>query len=88
MPGLRRYRGAVVLAAINPKNLLLVVGAVAAIAQTGASTLDQAVALAVFILIATLGVGAPVAIYYLMGHRATTIFGAKLIGDAIIALAT
>jgi threonine/homoserine/homoserine lactone efflux protein len=101
---------AVVLAAINPKNLLLVVVAAAAIAQTGASTLDQAVALAVFILIATVGVGAPVAIYYLMGHRATTILsdlrdwmvrenatvmavicliiGAKLIGDAIIALAT
>jgi len=100
---------AVLLSAINPKNLLLVVGAAAAIAQTGASTIDQAVALAVFILIATLGVGAPVAIYFLMGDRATRILGelhdwmarenaaimavicliigAKLIGDAITALA-
>ncbi len=63
------------LSAVNPKNLLLVVGAGAAIAQTGAGTVSQAVALAVFILIATLGVGAPVAIYFLMGDRATRILG-------------
>jgi threonine/homoserine/homoserine lactone efflux protein len=66
---------AVLLSAINPKNLLLVVAAAAAIAQTGVSTVDQAVALAVFILIATLGVGAPVAIFFLMGARATKILG-------------
>ena len=101
---------AVLLSAVNPKNLLLVVGAAAAIAQTGASAASQAVALAVFILIATLGVGAPVAIYFGMGDRATKILaelhdwmarenatimavicliiGAKLIGDAITALAS
>ena len=100
----------VALSAINPKNLLLVVGAAAAIAQTGTDAAAQAVALAVFILIATLGVGSPVAIYYLMGDRATKILGelhdwmarenatimavicliigAKLIGDAITALAS
>jgi hypothetical protein len=64
---------AVVLVAVKPKNLLLVLGAGAAIAQTGASTGSQAVALAVFVLIATLGVGSPVAIYHLMGERATKI---------------
>jgi threonine/homoserine/homoserine lactone efflux protein len=63
----------VALSAVNPKNLLLTVSAATAIAQTGASAVNQAVALAVFIVIATLGVGAPVAIYYLMGHRATRI---------------
>ena len=63
----------VALSAINPKNLILVVGAAAAIAQTGASTAAQIVALIVFIVIATLGVGAPVAIYYLGGDRATKI---------------
>ncbi len=100
----------VLLSAINPKNLLLVVGAAAAIAQIGSSMIDQAVALAVFIVIATLGLGAPVAIYFLMGDRAAKvlgelhdwmvrenatiiaviclIIGAKLIGDAITALAT
>jgi threonine/homoserine/homoserine lactone efflux protein len=59
------------LSAVNPKNLLLVVSAAAAIAQTGASALDQAVALAVFSAISTIGVGAPVAIYFLVGDRAT-----------------
>jgi threonine/homoserine/homoserine lactone efflux protein len=65
----------VALSVVNPKNLLLVVSAAAAIAQTGASAGDQAVALAVFVVIATLGVGAPVAIYFLMGQRATKILG-------------
>jgi threonine/homoserine/homoserine lactone efflux protein len=66
---------AVLLSAFNPKNLLLTVGAAAAIAQTGSSTIDQAVALAVFVLLATLGVGAPVAIYFAMGDKATKILG-------------
>jgi Sap, sulfolipid-1-addressing protein len=101
---------AVALAAINPKNLVLIVGAAAAIAQTGAGTGGQAVALIVFTIIGSLGVAAPVAIDYLMGERATTmleelrdwmarenatimaliclIIGAKLIGDAITALAS
>jgi threonine/homoserine/homoserine lactone efflux protein len=60
---------AVLLSAVNPKNLLLVVAAAAAIAQTGASTGSQAVALAVFVVIGTLGPGAPVAIYFAMGER-------------------
>jgi threonine/homoserine/homoserine lactone efflux protein len=60
----------IVLSAVNPKNLLLAVGAAAAIAQTGASTGKQAVALAIFVVIATLGVGAPVAIYFALGERA------------------
>jgi threonine/homoserine/homoserine lactone efflux protein len=64
---------AVALSAVNPKNLLLTVGAGAAIAQTGASTGDQAVALAVFVLLGTLGPGIPVGIYFLMRDRATAI---------------
>jgi len=59
------------LAVVNPKNLLLLVGGAAAIAQTGASADDQAVALAVFIVIATIGVAAPIAIKFLMGEGAT-----------------
>jgi threonine/homoserine/homoserine lactone efflux protein len=64
---------AVLLSAVNPKNLILVVGAAAAIAQTGASTGDQAVALAVFVLLGTLGPGIPVGIYFLMRDRAAAI---------------
>jgi threonine/homoserine/homoserine lactone efflux protein len=61
---------AVALAGINPKNLLLTVGAATAIAQTGVDTTDQAVALAVFILVGTLGPAIPVAIYFALGARA------------------
>jgi threonine/homoserine/homoserine lactone efflux protein len=66
---------AVLLCAVNPKNLILVVGAAAAIAQTGARAGGQAIALAVFVVISTLGVGAPVAIYYFAGGRATKLLG-------------
>ncbi|HKJ35100.1 MAG TPA: GAP family protein [Solirubrobacterales bacterium] len=63
----------VLLASINPKNLLLVVAGAAAIAQTDASTGDQAVALAVFAAVASVGVGTPLAIYLGMGDRADRI---------------
>jgi threonine/homoserine/homoserine lactone efflux protein len=58
------------LSGVNPKNLVLTVGAAAAIAQTGIPAGEQAVALAVFIVVATLGPGIPVAIYFAMGDRA------------------
>jgi hypothetical protein len=41
-----------------------------AIAQTGISGGEQAVALIVFILIASIGVAAPVVIYFALGERA------------------
>lgn len=50
-------------------------GGAAAIAQTGASAGDQAVALAIFIVIATFGVAAPIAIKFLMGDRAAELLG-------------
>ncbi len=59
----------VVLSALNPKNLLLVLAAAAAISGTDAATGDQAVALAIFILIGTVGPAVPVAIYLTMGDR-------------------
>jgi threonine/homoserine/homoserine lactone efflux protein len=59
----------ILLSAVNPKNLLLVVGAAAAIAQTGASAGKQAVALVVFVVIGTLGTGTPVVLYFAMGER-------------------
>jgi threonine/homoserine/homoserine lactone efflux protein len=58
------------LSGVNPKNLLLTVGAAAAIAQTGIPAGEQAVALAVFVVLGTLGPGIPVAIYLAMGERA------------------
>jgi hypothetical protein len=58
-----------VLAGLNPKNLLLVAAAAAAIAQTGISGGEQAIAYLVFALVGTLGVGTPVGIYFAMGAR-------------------
>jgi threonine/homoserine/homoserine lactone efflux protein len=58
------------LSGVNPKNLLLTVSAAAAIAQTGIDAGQQAVAMAVFVVIGTLGPGAPVAIYFAMGAKA------------------
>jgi threonine/homoserine/homoserine lactone efflux protein len=60
----------VLLSALNPKNLLLIVGGAAVVAQTGISSGDQIIAWSVFTVIASLGVGAPVAIYFAMGDRA------------------
>jgi threonine/homoserine/homoserine lactone efflux protein len=68
-PGKALGMGAL-LSGVNPKNLILTLGAAAAIAQTGIDTGQQAVALAVFIVIGTLGPGLPVAIYFALGARA------------------
>lgn len=59
----------IVLSAVNPKNLLLIVAGAAAIAQTGIGAGEQAVALMVFVLIASIGVATPVVIYFAMGDR-------------------
>lgn len=61
---------AALLSGLNPKNLLLAVGAAATIAQTGLPTSEQAVAYLVFAVIATLGVSLPVVIYFALGDRA------------------
>jgi threonine/homoserine/homoserine lactone efflux protein len=68
-PGKALAMGAL-LSGVNPKNLLLTLGAASAIAQTGIDTGQQAVALAVFVAIGTLGPGLPVAIYFALGARA------------------
>lgn len=57
------------LAGVNPKNLLLTIGAATAIAQTEVSAGRQAVALAVYVAIGTVGVGVPVIAYLTMGER-------------------
>jgi hypothetical protein len=67
--------GGVVLGGVRPKNLLLAVGGAAAIAQTGIAAGQQAIAYAVFTVIATLGVAAPVVIYFAMGTRSGELLG-------------
>jgi Sap, sulfolipid-1-addressing protein len=67
--------GGAALAGANPKNLLLAVAAAAAIAQTGIAGGSQAVAYAVFAVVGTLGVGAPVVVYFAMGERSAELLG-------------
>ena len=58
---------AVLLAAVNPKNLILTLGAAAGLAQVqGLSTTDAIVAIAVFVVIASLTIAGPV-LYALIG---------------------
>jgi Sap, sulfolipid-1-addressing protein len=58
------------MAGANPKNALLAVTAAASIAATGVAGADQAVAYAVFAVIGTVGVAAPLLVYFAMGDRA------------------
>ena len=67
---------AVLFSSVKPKNLLLTIGAATATAETGASTGQQASALAVFVILGTLGPAIPVAIYFLGRDRAESILTA------------
>lgn len=57
------------LAAVNPKNLLLIIAGAAAIASSGVSTTAQIGSLLVFALVASIGTGGPVLFYFLLGER-------------------
>ena len=59
----------VVLSAVNPKNLLLAGAGAAAIVRMHVSVGQQVVAYVIFVLLATIGVVAPVLIYFAMGDR-------------------
>ena len=59
----------IALSALNPKNLLLAVAGAEAIAEAGISTGEEVVAYVVFVLIASVGVGLPVGIYFALGDR-------------------
>jgi Sap, sulfolipid-1-addressing protein len=63
----------VLLSAVNPKNLLLLVGGGVAIAQGATTTGDKAVAMIVFIVIAVSTVALPVILNLTMGQRARAI---------------
>ncbi len=67
--------GGMVLGGVRPRSLLLVVAAAAAISQTRIPGGQQAIAYAIFAVIATIGVGAPVVIYFAMGTRSEELLG-------------
>lgn len=64
---------AVLLGAVNPKNLLLVVSGAAAIAAATDDTAARFGALAVFVVVATVGVAAPLVVYVATGPRAAAL---------------
>ncbi len=59
----------VVLAAVNPKNLLLSVAAAETIAGAGLSSGEETIAYSVFAVIATIGVAVPIVIHFVMTDR-------------------
>jgi threonine/homoserine/homoserine lactone efflux protein len=63
----------VVLSALNPKNLVLTVAGMAAVAQAGIPADEEALALIVFTLIATIGAAVPVIIYFALGDRSAKV---------------
>jgi threonine/homoserine/homoserine lactone efflux protein len=62
-----------VLAAVNPKNFVLILAAVAAITQTGIPADEQALAFAVFTVIASLGAAVPIVMYFALGERSASL---------------
>lgn len=60
------------LSALNPKNLLLTLGAAAALVDEGSGTGTQIEGLAVFVAIAALGPAVPVLMFFALGERART----------------
>ena len=54
------------LAGVNPKNLILTIGAAAGLAQLGVSTTTAIVSLIVCVLLASVTIAGPV-VYYLLG---------------------
>ncbi|MEV8129371.1 GAP family protein [Streptomyces sp. NPDC085944] len=57
------------LSAVNPKNLLLSIAAASAIARTDASAGAQTVALAVYVVLGSLGPGTPLVLYFALKER-------------------
>lgn len=69
---------ALALSALNPKNLIFIIGGAAAVSQFNLSAGEQVVAWAVFTVISAIGVAAPMVIYLVMGDRAAaTLDGLK-----------
>jgi len=58
------------LAAVNPKNALLAIAAAAEIVEGGLATGEQVAVLLTFVLVASAGVIAPVALTLVLGERA------------------
>lgn len=65
----KAFGAGVLLSGLNPKNLLLTIAGATAIVQTGIAIGPQIVVYVIFVLIAAVGVGAPVVLYFALGER-------------------
>ena len=65
----RALGAGLVLSAANPKNLLLVVAGASIIAEAGLPAGQEAAALALFVLVGSIGVLAPVVLHVVLGPR-------------------
>ena len=66
----KAFGAGIVLVALNPKNLIITIAAAAVVSQSGLSGADQAIAYAVYAVIATVGVAVPLILFFAMGERA------------------
>lgn len=64
------------LAAVNPKNLVFVAAGAAIIADATPRVAEQAVALAVFVVVASLGIAAPAIVRRVLGEASASMLGA------------
>ena len=63
----------VVLSALNPKNLILTIGAATTLAQAGLSGKKDVVVIVFFVLVSSLTIGAAVLLYFVGGQKAKTL---------------
>jgi Sap, sulfolipid-1-addressing protein len=70
-PG-KAFAFGLLLAGVNPKNLLLAIGAGAALAGLGLSTTDAVVSLIVFVVVGSVTIAGPVLYYFAGGEKART----------------
>jgi hypothetical protein len=61
------------LSGVKPKNLILAAAATASIAQSGIAGPQQVVVLLVLLVVGSVGIIVPVAVYFAMGDRATPV---------------
>jgi threonine/homoserine/homoserine lactone efflux protein len=71
----KSFVAGVVVTGLNPKNLLLVIAGASVVVSAGATAGEEAVAWAIFTLIAIIGVATPVVISFAMGDRSDELLG-------------
>ena len=63
------------LSGVNPKNLVLNASAAAGIAQSGLGGVQQAVVMLLLVVVGSVGIIAPVGVYFAMGDKAAPVLG-------------